>query len=394
MCWLMGGLVAAALIGTAPARPAVAAKPRAASPATPSPSAARAIAQAKAEEPDWAKDYAGHATGDIEQPAKTPRFVRREWRANRFDDGKLLTEWEVRIGAGGEVARWGVYRRYHPNGRLAVLGAYRNGKPAGEWLWLDETGQVMRRARQQADYEDDLSNDPLASPRSQFRNPAGKVIAEGQLKGNKPHGLWMYFYDQGMPKAQGRYLTGLPDGVWAYFYPDGQIEKQLAFALGVPNGPYRIAYPGGQEEERGQYNAGVRTGVWRAYHPNGQKREEGAYREDVRDGEWKTWDEDGRLTGRVGYARGVVQSEVKIQPPPGPPAPLVSESIIEPPVLYDANGTPLNAQFDWDSPAFASDADGNPVPLQPPQPSRRRGRTPPLSRWTSPTAGEAKSSLP
>jgi antitoxin component YwqK of YwqJK toxin-antitoxin module len=374
-----------------PGAKAVSAAP-ATDPTAPAAANAQALAKAEAEEPDWAKDYDGRASGDIETPAKVPRFVRSEWRANRYDNGRLLTEWEVRIADTGEAVRWGVYRRYYLNGHLAVLGAYRNGKPAGEWLWLDETGQIMRRARQQADYEDDLSNDPLANPRSQFRNPTGRVIAEGQLKQDKPHGLWTYYYDQGKPKAQGRYLTGLPDGAWTFFYPDGQVQKQTVYALGVPNGPYRLAYPGGQERERGQYNEGVRTGVWRTYYANGQAQQEGAYREDQRDGEWKTWDDTGRLTARTVYAQGVVRNEVKLPAPAEPPEPLVLDDSIGPPAVYNAQGQLVNPVHDWESPANASDAEGNPIQVGPPE--KRPRKVPPLSRWTSPTGGEAKSSLP
>ena len=353
----------------------------------------KAIAAAQAEEPDWSRDYAGHGSGDIEAPAQVPRFVRSEWRANRYADGTLLTEWEVRITAAGEAVRWGIYRRYHANGRLAVLGTYRNARPAGQWLWLDETGQIQRKARQQAEYEDDLANDPVSSPRSQFRNTAGQLVAEGQLKQDKPHGLWVYFYGSGAPKAQGRYLTGIPDGTWSYFHPEGQVEQQVRFALGVPNGPYRLTYPGGQEQERGQYNAGVRTGLWQTFHPNGQKREEGAYREDLRDGEWKTWDDTGRLSARTLYAQGVARQEVQIAAPPPPPEPLVSDAdALTPPRLFDAQGRPLRPEADWDSAAQASDADGHPVPLGPPP--RRKTPDAPLSRWTSPTGGEAKTSLP
>src|SRR5579863_5106696 len=261
----------------------------AAAPAERAAANAKAIAEAVAREPDWSKEYHGHESGDV-VPRKTPeRFVRSEWRANRFPDGKLLTEWEVRILESGEADRWGVYRRYFPNGRLAVLGAYRDDRPAGVWMWMDEAGQVMRRARQQADYEDDLASDPLSNPHSQFRNTAGVLIAEGQLKQDKPHGLWMYYYDNGAPKAQGRYLSGLADGPWSTFYPDGQIESQVTYALGVPSGTYWSAYPEGQDAVRGQYDEGVRTGVWRTYWHDGQLGEEGAYREDQRDGIWKAW---------------------------------------------------------------------------------------------------------
>jgi antitoxin component YwqK of YwqJK toxin-antitoxin module len=386
----------------APARPVakklrfsdVAAQARAKAKAGPEP----AVAAAQADEPDWAKDYDGHASGDIVTPAKPRRWLRSEWRANRYPDGRTLTEWEVRLAATDdpanptEAVRWGVYRRYHPNGRLAVLGAYRNGKAAGEWVWLDESGQVLRRAKQTAEYQDDLANDPLSSPNSTFRNTAGVVIAEGQLKQDKPHGLWTYSYDNGAPKAQGRYLSGLPEGLWSYFYPDGELEKQMTYALGVPIGPYRVTFPSGLDRERGQYDAGVRTGVWRTFFDDGRVREEGAYREDRRDGEWKAWNDDGLLVTRTIYTQGAVTQTIAVPPPPAPPGPMVSDvEALNPPVVFDDAGHPVKRVEAWDNPANATDADGNPIPLTPP---RRKAPPPSLSRWTSPTSGQSKATLP
>lgn len=352
---------------------------------------AKAIAAAIAREPDWSQDYAGHASGDIEAPPLRRRYVRSEWRSNLLPDGKLLTEWEVRVTDGGQAVRWGVYRRYHANGRLAVLGAYRENRAAGVWLWMDEAGQVMRRAHQLAEYEDDLSNDPISNPRSQFKNPAGVVTAEGQLKQDKPHGLWTYYYDNGAAKAQGRYLSGLPEGLWSYFYPDGQVQRQTRYALGVPVGAYRTAYPDGQDQERGEYDEGVRTGIWSAFHPNGQKREEGTYREDRRDGEWLTWDDTGRLAARTEYSQGVVTGETRLPRPPEP-VPLVSEAAaVNPPRVFDSEGRAIRVEEAWDDPGKASDAEGNPVSRVSP---RRRAPPPPFSRWTSPTGGESKATLP
>jgi antitoxin component YwqK of YwqJK toxin-antitoxin module len=352
---------------------------------------AKAIADAKANEPDWSKEYSGHESGDIETPLIRRRYVRAEWRSNLLPDGKLLTEWEVQITNAGEAVRWGIYRRYHPNGRLAVLGAYRENRPVGVWVWMDEAGQVMRRAHQLAEYEDDLASAPISNPRSQFKNPAGAVVAEGLLKHDKPHGLWMYYYDNGAPKAQGRYLSGLPDGLWSYFYPDGQVQRQSTFALGVPAGLFRTAYADGQDLERGEYDAGVRTGVWRTFFPNGQKREEGYFREDRRDGEWLTWDDTGRLVTRTLYAQGVVTREIAA-PRHEPRQPLVSDAeAVNPPRVFDSGGRPIRPEDAWDDPAKASDADGKPVSRTLP---RRRAPPPPLSRWTSPTGGESKPTLP
>jgi antitoxin component YwqK of YwqJK toxin-antitoxin module len=292
-----------------------------------------------------------------------------EWRGTAYADGAKETEWQVLVKAPGAAIRHGVFRRYHPNGRLALLGRYRDNEPVGVWSWLDDRGGLLRQARQGTDYDEEIVGASLHSPLSVYRNTAGRVTAEGLIKQGGPHGRWIYYHDNGAPKAEGEYLTGAPQGVWTYYYPDGQIERQMRFELGVPHGDFRGAYPSGQERERGTYDQGVRTGIWRTYHPNGQLQEQGEYREDLREGEWRSWDEAGQLTGRTLYSRGVAAQALPLPQVKREPEPLIPdlEALPVPPHVYGPDGQPIR-RFDEDA------AQAPPRPQRPPRPA-------PLSRW-------------
>ena len=199
---------------------------------------------------------AGAARRKKEPPPLT--YPRVEWRSTQYDDGKLQNEWQVLLKSPEESVRNGIFRRYHPNGRLALLGYYRDNEPAGVWSWLDDRGNLLRQARQGADFEDEITGEEARSPLSIFRTPAGIATAEGQMKADAPHGHWVFYFPNGAPKAEGNFLTGAADGEWNYYHPNGQIDRQMRFALGVPNGDFRSAYPDGQERERGRDGRGER----------------------------------------------------------------------------------------------------------------------------------------
>ncbi len=328
----------------------------------------------RAPEPDWAKAFDGHESSDVDTPDVEPRFVRSEWRSNQYDGGAVRNQWEVRITDSGQAVRYGVFRRYYPAGTLEVLGAYKNGRPTGIWTWYDENGTLIREARQGA-IEEELRGAALRSPLSVFRTPSGQPLAEGQLKHDKGHGRWVYYYSNGAPRAEGAFQTGVPEGLWQSYYPNGEIEQQVHFSLGVPDGPYRRAYPGGQEQERGQYEQGLRTGLWRSYYENAQEQERGQYQEDRREGEWDFWSESGELIRRTVYRNGEAVEQLPLPAKPPEPEAVIPDvdALPNPPRIYDENGGQIRTRENYD-----------PAPAKPPVLHPRPPPPAPLSQWRTP----------
>lgn len=296
-------------------------------------------------------------------------YPRVEWRTTEYPDGRLQTEWQVLLKSAEEAVRHGIFRRYHENGRVALLAYYRNNEPAGIWSWLDERGNLLRQTRQRADYDDEIVGHEARSALSVFRTPRGIPLAEGQMKGDVPHGRWTFYYPDGTPKAEGSYVTGMADGDWAYYHANGQTEQRLRFALGVPHGEYRSAYPNGQEREVGRYDNGVRTGRWRTWYEHGQLYEEGEYAEARRVGEWRTWSPDGRLARRTLYRDGQATAELPVPQLPSPKEPLIPDLDLlpVPPHLYDENGNIIRRHDDEYVP--------------PPPRGKKALRPAPLSTW-------------
>jgi antitoxin component YwqK of YwqJK toxin-antitoxin module len=270
---------------------------------------------------------------------------RGEVRRNQYPDGALRTQWQVRIEPDGTVVRHGSLLRYHPNGRLALRGAYRDGRPTGIWRWYSERGGLLRATVPQGDYEEILSGHELEHPNSVYRDPQGRKTAEGLRKYDLPHGAWTYYHPGGAVKAQGRYLNGLLDGRWVFYFPTGQVERLEDYRLGIADGEVLRGWPNGQEQLEGRMEQGLRVGTWRTWHRDGQLESEGVYREDRREGVWRFWDAQGKLVRHVRYAAGQVAEELPLPLPPPSVAPrIVTDPHLLPfrPRIYNEDGEEID----------------------------------------------------
>lgn len=272
----------------------------------------------------WGNNWPGPGGVSLPQPPRKPRHPppppnpnapRLEVRENRFDNGALRTHWQVLIEPDGRTVRHGPLRRYHPNGRLAVVGQYRNGRASGVWRWYDERGNLLRKAVPQQGYDEILVGRNLADPRTVYRDAKGRKVAAGLRKHDKPHGEWTYYFPGGAVRAQGRYLDGLPDGRWVFYFRTGQVQRREDYKLGVPDGTVMRGWPNGQEQLVGQVEQGVRVGLWRTWYENGQTESAGEFHEDRQDGEWRYWDEQGHLVRHVRFRAGAVAAELPLPQP-------------------------------------------------------------------------------
>lgn len=291
--------------------------------------------------PDFSSDPATRR-----RPARV--HYRVEERHNTYPDGTLRTRWQVRIGPDGHVVRDGTLVRYHPNGKLALVGAYRNGHPSGVWHWFDAQGEPMRAAVPQPGYEEILSGRDLENPDTVYRDLQGRKVAEGVLKYDQPVGPWRYYYPDGALRARGRFVRGLPDGRWVVYFNSGMVQREDTYQLGVPDGPVRRGWPDGSDRLQGRISQGLRVGRWRTWYANGQIESDGDYREDRRQGDWRFWNDQGRLLRHVRYSAGHIVAELPLPKPRVGPPPVIPEPRLLPfrPRVYDRSGKQIRFHFD------------------------------------------------
>ncbi|MBI3992494.1 MAG: hypothetical protein HY342_04410 [Candidatus Lambdaproteobacteria bacterium] len=265
--------------------------------------------------------------------------ARADLRENRYPDGALMTQWEVRYEA-GEVFRDGEFRRYHPGGALALQAYYRHNEPVGVWTWFDAEGNVMRRVRHEQGRRVLLDNGEFLQPEHVFRDPAGRIKAEGIMKFDKPHGPWRFYFPDGSLQVKGAYVTGVADGLWITYQRNGQMIRRETYRLGILHGEFRRAFDNGLEAERGSYDEGLRSGLWRTWYANGQLETEGYFREDLREGEWRFYAQDGTLLRRTVYRVDTPINDLPLPKPAETLAPIIPDPHALPfaPRLYDENG--------------------------------------------------------
>jgi antitoxin component YwqK of YwqJK toxin-antitoxin module len=97
-----------------------------------------------------------------------------------------------------------------------------------------------------------------------------------------PEGLWMEWYESGVPRYQATWQRGRGDGVWIYYHDNGEIR------------------------ERVMVTDDVYDGLVEGWHASGAKAFEGHNRNGNKDGRWRHWDETGRLTKTEIYRDGTI----------------------------------------------------------------------------------------
>ncbi len=271
--------------------------------------------------------------------------ARAETQEVYYPSGVLKARIHARLLPGGEAVRHGGFMGFHPNGRRAVEGRYLDGQEVGVWIWWDDRGNVIRRVRKDGHFEELLFGREFNSPKTVFRNTAKRKISEGQLKFDRGHGAWTYFFHDGTPQAEGSFLSGIPEGRWTQLYQDGQIRSIDEYKLGIAHGLFMRGYPNGQEEVKGRMDQGLRAGPWRYWYRNGQKKSEGEFLNDREDGEWSYWSEKGVLQQRLIYRGGRLIASLPIPSKPGrrltEVIPERMRQVITPPQVFDEDGSEI-----------------------------------------------------
>lgn len=155
---------------------------------------------------------------------------------------------------------------YDKKGNLIFQGSYKNDKPIGIHRKFNENGKVIS---------------------TETYNLYGKVVAEGiVLINGKEDGKWVYYYDNGNKKAEGKYLKGKQQGNWKFYYPNGKIKQQGNYSLGKLTGSWKWYYDNGYLLKEEFYIYGKQDGEAIEYSELGEIISKGNYIEGFKEGNW------------------------------------------------------------------------------------------------------------
>ncbi|MCF8371650.1 MAG: hypothetical protein K9H64_08500 [Bacteroidales bacterium] len=202
---------------------------------------------------------------------------------------------------------------YFMSGALQMEGCYSNIKKElgeGPFVWYYEDSVVRSKANYQNGKYDGV-----------FKrwHPNGQLEMVGKYSNGIPDSLWTWWYKDGTLMSKVNYVDGNRDGVWHINHPNGKKAKEVIVKNGEFDGYFSIwdttgilitkyesagedpfsgvitdNYPDGKIHYRCNYVKGKLSGPWSEYYGNGQVKITGELRRNKAIGKWKYYEEDGK----------------------------------------------------------------------------------------------------
>ena len=136
--------------------------------------------------------------------------------------------------------------------------------------------------------------------RKQVRE-TGKLRSLEEYKNGKPHGLYIYWWKNGVKAEEKNFHNGISHGLWESWYPNGQKQLEQSVENGKLHGPASRWYSNGQKKDDSLYQNGrvISIVVWK---PNGEKCSDTKLING--NGVWVRYKEDGTESWRSNYRNG------------------------------------------------------------------------------------------
>jgi antitoxin component YwqK of YwqJK toxin-antitoxin module len=194
----------------------------------------------------------GALTGEgILDTAGSQQGMWKEYHPN----GKIKSEGEYL-----NSKRIGEWVFYHPNGKIEQKGKYdKKGKAQGAWKWFYESGNILREENYRNNLQDGLMTE---------YSDGEKIITTGQFVDGLKEEKWTLELLQ--YREEGEYKADKRDGEWKHYYlENGKLRFKGKFIDGEPDGEQIFYYPNGKVKQVGKYVGGLKEGEWKFYDETG-----------------------------------------------------------------------------------------------------------------------------
>src|SRR5262245_43839254 len=179
--------------------------------------------------------------------------------------------------------RQGPETRYYESGAEHVAGEYIDGAQSGVWRYRFSNGRNWRAERWDDGALVSTTVDPAVAGMSKEQLAALgptdsnviKLTSHGPRLCRRARGAGGgHFggrYDNGRPRVAGDYdADGLRMGIWRFWNEDGRLAREIEYLAGVRERMAREWHPNGQLATEGFYVAGEREGQWRWWDAQGK----------------------------------------------------------------------------------------------------------------------------
>ena len=224
-----------------------------------------------------------------------------------YDHGKRTGTWswfdridnKEREGDYADGKKTGAWFEWFEN-KLVFSGSFTDGKPDGEFVYYDRLGNELGRFTITDGTGWMYTYWPTHKPATKMRLYQGymdgvyqeltlkipqKVVVEGHYSGDRKHGVWKEWTENGDLTLEEHWKRGKLDGSFKK-YDDGKLLVEATYKDGKVDGAY-TEYRDGKPALVGQFAADKRTGTWTEYDDGGAVILTATYKDGVLDGPWK-----------------------------------------------------------------------------------------------------------
>lgn len=287
---------------------------------------------------------------------------KKDGTAKVFDENGKLIDINTMVGDSvasdpGGVVIIDLYKEYHSNGKVKLMGGLNKGMRSGIFREFDNQGNLVQgyiyvkdtlvsegfiksggifdgewvtyykqtgKVKAKGPFKDGIKDGKWT-----FYYPDGKKEQEGKFKKNTLYGQWYWYYRNGQVKreeyfngkgklegtvveydslgneiAKGDYFNGFREGAW--FYNVGDHKETGAFTLGQPDGMWQHFYLNGKIAFKGEFMEGEPKGKHIYYHKNGLRKLYGKYAGGEKHGVWREFNDRGEQIETIQYKRGEI----------------------------------------------------------------------------------------
>ncbi|RLD61108.1 MAG: hypothetical protein DRI95_14575 [Bacteroidetes bacterium] len=210
--------------------------------------------------------------------------------ATKYVDGEKIEKAE-------ELVKLEVRTDYYPDGKIKVVGTYKDGIPEGVRREYDKKGKVQKSyifRKGRIVGEGIFTDEGKREGNWKEYYPDGTLKALGSYHNDNRVGKWKFYYHTGQLEEIGAYIDGEPDSTWRWFYKSGKVLRIEDFYNGLSDGVLTEYDEEGNIITQGDYLEGKKEGNW--FYQVGDNRDEGKYAEGMRNGLWKSYYADGTLS--------------------------------------------------------------------------------------------------
>jgi len=199
-------------------------------------------------------------------------------------------------------------------------GTYLDSIPIGDHYFYNSSGVPEKGIRYNGNgirVREGLVDESLRRiGKWEFYFETGELRSSGNFVNDRQHGEWTFFFQNGQKEQIGNFNNGIMVGEWKWFFPSGNIFREEIYVAGKPHG-LSIQYSDSATiVAKGEYNVeGEREGPW--IISVGDSREEGNFIMGQKHGIWKTYYKDGKLHHTGNFVQGVPDGRHLIYYPDG-----------------------------------------------------------------------------